>query len=1201
MPEFNPDQLQAIQATNPDLLISAAAGSGKTTVMVERIIQSLIHQKDLRISNMLVITFTRDAARSMKRKLEEGLIKAASGGNPEAALALEEMETAQISTIHAFCRQVIQEGFHVVDVDAQARVCEGNESDRLFDKAYFQAVENVLHSDGGASDCEKRHCVRELMADFSQKDIQTIVRELHTVLMGIPNPLEHLKKAIEQVTLPPEQHPWVREVVLSKVRDLMILPELVEKMVSLAGQAECPDAVRDFVERERDGLDRLSTELEAKGNEISLGDLRSLLIRTIGDGKHSISRRSRTLSDEAAELCERFDKVRKKIFLKEGLLQKCLDELDRMESPQTAEDHIRIRRELEAVGILLEEIEKCFRSEKKAANVIDFSDMEQMTYQLMTDSEHPEVRLSMLERYKAIYVDECQDVSAIQDAIIQSLHGEGTQLFMVGDIKQSIYRFRHAEPALFMEYRDTYQDAEDAPRRRIFFRDNYRSAEPVVDAVNQVFEHSMSRDVNELDYEEGDRLRPNVRGAFGPVDLLLIPEDVEEPETDDDLEAQCFAASEKIRALVEGREGRAYRFSDICILMRSAKTSAPKAVDYFKRMHIPCRYDGAQEYFGLNEVSIFLSLLNVIDNYDQDVELITALKHVPFSMTDEEMARIRTRHPEKNVSFAAAVRLCAELDSDPLGLKCRDFLRQIEAWQLRASVQMPADFLWHLMRETGFYAICGAYPDGRLRQCNLDTLYQKVLDMQKRGILKLRDALTEIRLIRSGEDGGVILRSSGGADNEVRIMTMHGSKGLEFPVVILMDLGKGLSVRGGKPEKICIDMSTAQNQKPLGVYLPAVNQRRHTKRNTCGKTAFQYRTKKNDLAEGTRLLYVAMTRAMEKLVLIGTYKEKDREVWSGRQKENRIWASGSMLDLIMPAVMHTFPDLELREGVCAEKMPWRVEMSLPHAVQEAEFSEPEEEIRRRIARAEATEDWEEMRRAWENAPGEPQSVKTSVSSLVRNEAMKIRFVSEGDMKESRVNKSLPVMRMPAFLLDKDPPVPEFMAEKSMEAAERGTAHHHFLRILDLSAIAKAENVPEELEHQKERLLQEGKISAEEADALELNPMACFFTSELSHRMLQSPHVRREWGFSLRFRDQGATVVQGIIDVLFTEEDHLVILDYKTDHDASREGLIQRHSKQLNWYRKAAEQLTGMRVEELYLVALRTGDVFQVPIVEPDVG
>lgn len=1194
MPNFNRDQRAAIEAENPDLLVSAAAGSGKTTVMVERIVQNLLRNPERHLNEMLVITFTREAARSMRRKLEESLTRAAGEGSREAVIALEEMESAQISTIHSFCRQVIAEGFHIVDIDSQVRVCEENESDRMFERSYYTAVERLLeNSDGGQSGVE-RQLVRALMADFSQKRLLDSCRELYRVLMGIPEPMQHLEQAIERVTLPTEEHPWAQEVMSSVLLDLTGLDPLLARMEQSADRPDCPPAVSAGLVQDRAAVDSLNQALEELGPHPDIKHLKDLCRQTL-DQMKTIT--ARGLNAEQKEWYEGFKKLREQMKNKpRGILPRAIQNLEELENPLVPDDHRRIQRQLRGLEALLKQVMICFREEKQQANVMDFSDMEQLTYQLMTDEEHPEVRQSMTERYREIYVDECQDVSAIQDAIIQSLHSPGTSLFLVGDIKQSIYRFRHAEPGLFMHYRDTFLDEAQAEKRRIFFRDNYRSSEPVVDAVNAVFENSMDRSVNELDYETGDHLVANVTGRNEPVELLLVRKNAESPETRDMLEAQCRIVAERIRDLVSEQGG--FMLRDICILMRSTSADAPKVVDMLKQMHIPCFYDGAQNYYGLTEVSAFLALLGVIDNIHQDTELITALKQVPFLFSDQDLAWIRMQAPGQGVPFAEAFLLCARRGSSDLDRRCKDVLDQVETWQLNASVMLPSDFIWSLMRETGYYMICGAYPDGRLRQGNLDTLYQKALDMQKRGILKLRDFLAEIHEItlRGGGDGDSP-KAMGETDNEVRIMTMHKSKGLEFPVVFLMNLSRGLAGKDKVPG-LYVDLSTAAGRNSLGVYMQAVNRHKHTKRDTYGKTAFSVRRKKDELSEQTRLLYVAMTRAMEKLCLVGTFTDDQVLQWREHGRKHRIWASASMLDLVMPAVDQALGAPDYREGMEMDSGPWKAKVYKPLAMVEEEIEKPDHEILLRIARAEASEGWKEMLDQWNTSRGTPQAVQTSVSSLVRNEKLHVRFVSDHDLTETMRQKSQPEPVMPNYVLDREATVPEFMAERTMDASEIGTANHHVLHLFDLARMKETDDLLMEILLQIREMVSDGRISQEESDAVNPDVMARFFSSDLGQRMLKADLIRREWPFLMRFENKGPTLIQGIVDVLFQEGDHLVILDYKTDHVTRANVMVPKHQSQLNWYRMAVEALTGLPVSAMYLVALRDGSCLEVPRIDP---
>ena len=1205
MTPFNTDQIRAIEAGNHTILVSAAAGSGKTTVMVEKIRQTLLKHPEKHLSNMLVITFTREAASNMRRKLQDLLLTSADDPSltetqhSAVASALDEIENAQISTIHSFCIQVIRNGFHILDVDPLVRVGEEGEITPLFDAAFEETMNIFLDPEKARTVpdiTEENRCyVLSLLETFSSEEIRSMCSSLYSAMMGIPNPFERLHDLIQNISLPSDRHPWVTEIVSSVKMDLTEISSLVDRERQLAESLSGYPDIFSAAEADNALLNGLSEQI-SKANTIQ--SLQSVISRA-ADSMPKL-KPQRKISEEDKAIYEQFKSVRGNIKGKNGLFGKAQSNLSELLDEVHLRDNLRIQEELHGLELLIHQFTLEFRRQKQAANVIDFSDMEQMTYRLMTDRNHPEIQKTLQMQYSDIYVDESQDVSAIQNAIIQALHHDGNHLFMVGDVKQSIYRFRHAEPRLFMHLRDTYSTEENASERKIYFQDNYRSSSGVIDCVNEVFSMSMNRKVTELDYEEGDYLRANKEGIYGPTEVVLIKSAEDTQSTPQQiLEAQCAAAAEKISMLLSNNDSQTSvcQYRDIAILVRSAKTDAPRMVEIFKQLHVPVYYDGAMNYYGLSEITIFLALLNVIDNMHQDISLLSALRQTPFYLSDHDLQAIRMIAPGHVPFYEAFERATLETEM-PIGKRCGEIYRQIEEWHLISGTMKASDFIWRLLRETGFYAVCGAYPDGRLRQNNLDMLYQKALDMEKRGIYRLSDFLLQVQtVIESGQKDTDSPVAATESDDCVRLMTMHKSKGLEFKAVILMNLGKNMRKKNSSTP-LRIDLGQDEAERPaLGVYLPVINPEKNTKRNTFGKNAFEKRSIRNEIAEQTRLMYVAMTRAMEKLILIGTFKEQDTELWKEKNQISRIWRTRSLLDMIMPAVLSecTLP----AEGETITSNHWKLTIQFLTPLQDRDENQESEVVREQILRL--IGDIPDNDSLWGNTSERQYPLKTSVSSLVRNakadQPGQIPFYHRSeDTEETAETKCLSESAsLVPFLLDKTPGKPRFMEIRRPTSQDRGTATHRFLRLIDLQKVRSTEDSAiEQLVHdQINRLTDTRILSQEEGELIDPNGIIRFFISDLGHRLTHADVVHREWPFTYRISSEMGTIIQGIIDAAFIYRGTWVLIDYKTDHDTSPERFIARHCQQMNWYREAIEHLTGIQVSEMWLFALRSGQAHPV--------
>ena len=1168
MPKFNPSQQEAISAQNQNILVSAAAGSGKTTVMVEKIKQTLIDHPEASISQFLVITFTKDAAQNMKDKLRSLLEDAAQEGTESAAKALGEIETASISTIHSFCTQLLKEYNDNAGASMNPRVLKDTEKKRMLDECFTDAVETILEKDSSYGSPDKK-AVSEMLIAFRLEELCKMVQDLYNVLMGIPDPFDFLERIVH--TLPVDL--WNQEILTSIDLDVLGLEECLRQEADLL---QAPLALPAYEEVLRSDTEIVDSFLGQFEHTDSAEEKRGLLDATKAAFKKAPSVRG--LDDDAKAWKKQIDKARDGMKASDGILATAIKRLDAMLDENNDRINEIIQRELRGLELLLRETATQYEQQKLEAGAIDYSDMEQIAYRIMSD---PDKRNELLAKYKYIYVDECQDVSGIQDAIIKSLTGPGHQFFMVGDIKQSIYGFRHAEPDLFEHERRTYSDEAEATERRIFFMDNYRSCKSVVDTVNEVFTEAMERRITDMDYIPEDNLRCNLPGEFGPVDVILVKKGDEEA---DKLEAQCEAVGRYIQTLLSAASQASaqtnYQYKDIVILVRNAKGSASVIVDHLKKMHIPAMYEGVPDFFGLAEVKSFLSLLTVIDNLHNDDALVGTLINTPFLFTDRDLADIRLEKLE-HVPFYEAFELCVERNEKPIDRKCRLVADQLAVWRKVSESMSVPDFVWWLMRETGIYAARGAYPDGKARQANLDALYQRALDGQKAGNMRLSDFISDLREARetkqSDSDDHPAL---GAGDNFVRVMTMHKSKGLEFPVVILMDLQKSIRRKRGD-EKLRMNVSSSGDA--LGLYLPAIQRNHNSILDSQGSDAFDIQALRKRISEETRVLYVAMTRAQQKLCLVGSVKDGEEDLWMNQTRAARIWKTRSMLDMIMPAVLQRvdLPDA----GETKEDSLWRLSCVSGKAIEDSEETATVSDsgIQQILSS-------EEPMLMYVPEAIEPTPLKTSVTTLTRQE----RVLSEEDSEETVVDKRKTEEAVRTFRLSSVASRPAFLEEEKAEAVNIGTATHRFLRLINLD-LFRQEGIDAEhaVRQEMERMRSAGILTEEESGMIRLHGVASFLKSDLGQRMLRSNEVKREATFTMRIDPHAATMVQGIVDCAFKEDSEWVLIDYKTDRDTDPETFVPRHEAQMNWYRTAMERLTQVNVKEMWLFALRAGKAYPV--------
>lgn len=1167
MPTWTHEQQQAISARNHTILVSAAAGSGKTAVLIERIIQ-LIREGNS-ISRMLIVTFTRAAAAEMRQRLNTRLLHEAQMFPETMSGALDELEACEISTIHAFCQRVMRSEFQAVGVDPLFRICEENDRKALFELAFCDAM-NALLDAGDDSDFMA-------FADaFDQQAIRQMTESLHSFLMSMPEPFDWLRQHIQDVTAQPyEAHPWYQILVQEAKRQIYGMGDLLEAQRQMFDEENAVQVLRTTWQADMDAYQRILAAMDVSRETFytymaSFGFVRAAACRGLNEAETLWKKRYTDLRQQMKDLISR-------------LVAYLTLNPDKLHKEWTT-----MQQHLKGLATLVERTQEAFLRYKQQKNVVDFGDLEQMTYQILTKEAQ---RASLQSAYDHIFVDECQDVSAIQDAILQAIHGEKSCLFMVGDVKQSIYRFRLADPTRFMTRMRTFSDDEQAIERRIFLQKNFRSRPAVLEATNQIFRSLMRQSVTELNYLPEDELIPGRSEDHDPpVELYVLDTgDTCEENAVKPLESEAALVVERIRELLETpypAENRLYTYRDMVILLPKAAGVGGKLVEILNEQGIPVYFDGADSYFSLPEIVTMKALLSVIDNPLQDVPLMATLKAAPFGMNDDDLAAIRLAKTGRDVPFYEAFDACCQEDL-PLGRRCLAVKSQLEQWHFEAEVMRLPDFLWQLMRSSGYYAACGALPKGELRQANLRLLCQRAMAYEANGGCSLSGflALTDQQQQADDQRSAKVL---GENENLVRIMTMHKSKGLEFPIVFCMQLSNHLHHAASGKLKM---------HSRLGLCLPYVNRSLNISRSTMADEAFDVQRKLDEKAERARLLYVAMTRARERLILIGSVPENKRACWYLPDNDYRITKAESMTDWLMQVVVQTCPDM-LSTSYPQPGSPWNIRLLGQQMLKAVDNEKVIHNMQEALFHTENVSSGDPLWTTWvySDATADDMPLKTSVTSLTRKETLHdpLPFTDEDediDMKRQQETIALPLR------LSELPSRPAFLEEKEPSGAHRGTLMHRVLSLMPLERLQASDNLSVSLYEALHQMVQCGMLAGEELMYISTTQLQRFYESSIGQRLLKSPCIRREWSFNLRLPE--GTLLQGVIDCAFMENNQWILLDYKTDRIIDESAFVERYREQLHWYAKALEQLTGHLVGEAWLYALSIGKGFQLDHITND--
>ena len=864
-------QQDAISARNPSVLVSAAAGSGKTAVLVERVLSLLREGK--RIDRMLIVTFTRAAAGEMRERIGRAL-EAEAEGNAHLRRQQMRLQRADICTLHVFCSRVLREHFEAAGIDPLARIADEEKLNALRQKALDDALENAY----AAPDED----LNALFSQFEDQQIAAMMDEGYKFLMAQADPWGWAEQACRAEAARADA--WL--ILLQEKCRLKLegAKELLPDMENILSQGAGPARYADAYEKDCQLMDEL---LAAARQGALTGAVPAFAALS----------RKKPGPEEDPGLTESYKALRDewKDRIREALSRLPADK------SQAESDLIHTLPALRALMGLIRQMAENYFDYKQRKNYLDYSDLEHLALRALRDEN---VRKSVAGSYDALFIDEYQDISGIQEAILNALH-EGTDnlLFMVGDVKQSIYRFRLADPTLFLRKYQDYSQAADAPCRKILLQQNFRSDGNVLLAVNQVFTNAMRERETEIAYDEAAMLSPGGNqplGAAVEIHLMAAPadEDGEPGELTKGYRYEAAFTANRIKELMrtltvrEGDHTRPLRFRDIALLMRYASGRAPYIAQTLQQAGIPVYSDADAQFFDLPEVADLLNLLRVIDNPLQDIPLLSALRCPCFGFTEEMLARIRLVDRAPGVPFYKAFLDLMEKDG-PLAGRCRDAWARLGHWRF-LSRSLPVDSLiWRVLEESGLYMRSGALDDGELRQANLRLLAERAQGEAARDGLSA--FLRETGRLHLSDDGKAA-KTLGENEDVVRILTLHKSKGLEFPVVFLLETARPFR-KGGEGESLRLHAK-------YGAALRFVDGEKRLTRETCACRALRDVSETEGRAEEARLLYVGMTRAREKLILVGSPKRPDRlmDKWARPATAYAAGTADCMLDWVMESL-----------------------------------------------------------------------------------------------------------------------------------------------------------------------------------------------------------------------------------------------------------------------------------------------------------
>ena len=1143
-------QQRAIDERGRNILVAAAAGSGKTAVLVERI-KKLILEEGVSLDRMLIVTFTNAAAAEMKEKIRQALYKEIDG-NPHQAEAmrrqLDLLGRANISTFHAFALEVIrtffyeaqvEPGFSICD-DAQRTILKEDSLDALLERWFAEEKEEFYDF------------LNWYSGDRNQNKIRDIVDSAYTMLQSLPYPWQWLDQRIEELSADPEQFRESRtmEYIWNFIRDSLreacaYSQRAVEELES-AGLDRLADRIASEEQRLYEGMRQAAEREEMETVGALIGSFSAVRLAAKKEEKESYAAVRDIVAACRKRASTAANEVKSLFFLQDFEEQIC-------EINQTAA-------KAETLRSLLLDFDAIFKAAKAERKLIDFGDIEHLCLSILESSE---VASYYQDKFAYIFIDEYQDTNILQEEIIAKIKRENN-LFMVGDVKQSIYKFRLAEPELFKEKYARYSRGTESSVK-IDLNRNFRSKAVILREINHIFEDLME------DYDEDAALYPGVDydGPLQYAPQLRVIDTASVDEADEELaslkntEIEALEAADIIRQLTgssyfDHKSGveRQIRPRDIVILMRGVKNYADVFYNTLKSRGIESFVDDSEGYFDTIEINVFMNLLSVIDNKMQDVPLISVLHSEIFGFCAEELGTVRSFHKEG--SFWEAFKFCGtDREELPLGRKCRQALEKIARWK-EASVSRPlGKFIWNLLLETGYYIEAGAMPGGGQRQANLRALVDKAERYAEQGQPSLYGFVRYIEAVKARKVSVGQVKLAGENDDLVRIMTIHKSKGLEFPVVIAAGLGRRLNYT-----KLGSGVSL---HKDIGIGMTLVDFEGHWYKQTLLQKLIQKQVHREEVQEEIRILYVALTRAKDMLYLTGTVKDGEKFM------ENRqigITGEATYLDMLGNAGGFHLVDLNSLSP-SADRQGERFGHIGGERIYSGKLSrEEQEEICRRL---DFSYPYEEARK---------RKSKYSVTELNR-------LGKDGGETEHKFTLAVPAFRQ---------------EKKRFSAAEKGTICHGIMERIDFTR-AEAEGVAY-IRQAAAEMAASGIFAEEEIEAVDLARIAAFFDSPLGKRCAGSfaaGRLQRERAFDLRLEVEGElAVVQGVIDCYFEEEDGLVLLDYKTnwidptkDFAEEEERMRRAYQRQIDIYRRALSAALKRPVKEAWLYLFGAGVLIEM--------
>ena len=1218
MPEvkWTKEQQDAISKKNSNILVAAAAGSGKTAVLVERIIQKILTDK-IDIDKILVVTFTNAAASEMRERILDAIYKKMEE-NPEDTNLQKQvilLNKASICTIDSFCLDVIRNNFFEIDVSANVRIADSTEIlllkqevlDDLFEEKYI------------ANDKDFLDLIETYTKYNKDEELKDLLLNIYNYIQSSPFPEEWLNEKIEMFNIEKTQNfsqtTW-GEIIIKHINNILENAILKLKNIKLKMQRfEELDKFTAVIENDIESYSFIKQNLNDWDK----------CVKFIQEFKNKTWSRDKkvtnTLKDEAKSIRDNVkDELKKVKLFMDSTSEEAIQDID------------FIYKILTKLKNLIIEFSNNFYAKKRERNIMDFNDMEHLALNILVKKDEnvnlvkTDVAKNYEKRFEEIAIDEYQDSNLVQEYILTSV-SRGNNIFMVGDVKQSIYRFRQARPQLFLDKYSKYKlDPEEGQDRKIQLFKNFRSRENILDFTNLVFKNIMSKEIGDIDYTEEEYLNlgasfenienQNLLTEINIIDVEETEDDIwksdeqeDEDEEDDDskdnlqderiedvvLEAKFVAR--KIKNLIDNKyqiydrkKGiRDIKYKDICILLRSVTNVAGIYEKEISELGFPVYSDSSGEYLQSIEIETIMSLLRIINNPLQDIPLVTVMRSPIGNFTDNELIEIRMN--DRNSNFYNAL---IKTDTP----KVHRFLNLLE--ELREDSQYMAldEWIWNIYTKTGYMDYVSLMPNGNLRVSNLRMLFERAKQYESASFKGLFNFINFIDKIKFNSEDLTSAKIIGENEDVIRIMSIHKSKGLEFPVVILAGTGKQFNMQDLNGE-ILLDQD-------LGIGPQYIDYKRHIKFKTLPKRAIYIKSKKEAISEEMRVLYVALTRAKEKLIIVGRQKNVNKKM---QEKQTTLETYSQEINPFIVQKCKTYLDwleyVYLKEGIENTKNIFTLDIYKKEDLlknlnkEENEEQDIYELINEKAEKVnkEETENIEKLL-DWEYEYKDLAGIPTKTSVTKIKEIANVEDINENTRKinidiEENPKLSASITEKPKFLNENK--------EIKITNAQKGTVMHLCIQKMDERQDYDLQKIDELINNLQEK----GLITEVEANSVNKKKLLEYTKSELWNTLKNAKEIHKEKPFYINVKasrlynnisekDDENILVQGVIDLYFiTNEDKLILIDFKTDYVSNEEEFVEKYRNQLELYKEALEQALNRKVEKMGLYSLYLNKTLEV--------